>query len=369
VVAAGTLSPVGSSLRELFRPEPGVAYLDSATYGLPPRPTFEAMSAALEQWQAGSASWVDDWDVLADRARVEFAHLAGLAEGDVALVPSASVGVGTVAASLTHSDHVVVPDDEFTSLLFPVLVAEQGGTTVEQVPFGEVADRIAPATTLVATSLVQMQTGRLAELDAIVERARAVGARVLVDATHGLPFVGMGGALDAVDFVVCAAYKHLLCPRGVAFLVVREGRHDELAAWNANWRSASDPYGRYVGGPLTLASGAARFDVSVAWLPWVGAATSLALLRTWNEQGLLDEPRRLARELAVALGVEWHGSSIVCAPVTDLAAARSALDRARVRVGFRGGAVRLSTHVYTVPSEIERAVDALRPLVKASPTA
>lgn len=351
-------------MRELFEPEPGTVYLDSATYGLAPLPTVDAMARALDQWRAGTARWVDDWDVVAEDARDELARLVGVDVTTVAIVPAASVGVGTVAAALGPDDRVVVPDDEFTSLHFPLLVAEQRTrAAVEQVPFGDLVDRIASGTTLVATSLVQMQTGRVAPLARIVERAREVGAHVLLDATHGLPFAETGGVLDQVDFVTCAAYKHLLCPRGVAFLIVRSEHHDRLPAWNANWRSAPDPYGRFVGGPLDLASGAAAFDVSAAWLPWVGAATSLRLLREWAEDGVLEEPRRQAARLAERLGVAWHGSSIVCAPVADLPAATAALEEARIRAGVRGTAIRLSTHVYTTDEHVDRAVEVLAPFV------
>ena len=36
-------------IRALFRPEPGTAYLDAATYGLPPRPTVAAMARSDEK--------------------------------------------------------------------------------------------------------------------------------------------------------------------------------------------------------------------------------------------------------------------------------------------------------------------------------
>ena len=116
-----------------------------------------------------------------------------------------------------------MPADEFTSVLFPILVARERGTTVREVAFERLPDEIGPRTTLVALSLVQMQTGRLADLEAILDRAAEVGARVLVDATQAIPFVPFGSVIDRVDYLVAAAYKHLLCPRGVAFLVGRPG--------------------------------------------------------------------------------------------------------------------------------------------------
>ncbi len=348
---------------EFFAPAEGISYFDSATYGLAPVPTVQAMTAAIEAWQRGTAHWIDDFDVVAERARASFAALVGVAVTDVALVPAASVGVGTVAASLTASDRVIVPDDEFTSLLFPLLVAEERGTVVSRVAFDAVRDEIDDATTLVALSLVQMQTGRVAVIESILDRAAEVGARVLLDATHGLPFVGMGGLMQRVDFVVCAAYKHLLCPRGVAFFVVRREHHGGLPAWNANWRATDGRYDRFFGGALTLAGDAARFDVSAAWLPWIGAATSLDLLCEWSLGGALAGSTQMAARIAEGLDVEWGGSSIVCAPISDADAALAALDAGRVKASVRGDSIRLSSHVYTTDRDLDRVVDVLGPFV------
>ena len=52
-----------------------------------------------------------------------------------------SVGVGLVAAGLGPADEVVVPDDEFTSVLFPLLVARERGATVREVPFDRLSTR------------------------------------------------------------------------------------------------------------------------------------------------------------------------------------------------------------------------------------
>lgn len=346
---------------QMFRPAPGLAYLDTATYGLAPLPTTAAMRAALDAWEAGTAQWIDDWDVIAEDARRHFAAIVGVERGNVGLLPSASVGVGTVAASLKPGARIVVAANEFTSLLFPLLVAQERGAIVTEVPVDDLATAIEPGTDLVAFSLVQMQTGRVAPAAAIVRRARAAGARVLIDATHGVPFVDPLAA-DA-DFVVCAAYKHLLCPRGTAFLTVRDDRMDELVAWNANWRAADEPYGRYLGGPLTLASTAARFDTSMAWHLWIGAAESLGLIHTWGRDGALDVVVDMASDLANRLGLPATNSSIVSVPVSDMGVARAALEQARVKAGVHTAAVRLSCHVYTTPDDVDRAVRTLEPLL------
>ena len=140
----------------------------------------------------------------------------------------------------------MVPDDEFTSVLFPLFVAaRERGAAIRTVPFERLADSVGDSTGLVAFSLIQSQSGRAADLAAITAAAKRVGARVLVDATHAVPFVPFD---SPVDYLVCAAYKHLLSPRGVAFLHVRKQLWDSVPPLFANWRSASTPYGHYYGG-------------------------------------------------------------------------------------------------------------------------
>lgn len=346
-----------AQVRALFEPAPGLIYLDSATYGLPPRPTVETMHRAIDGWQAGNADWVHAWDERGENARRAFARLTGLNADEVALIPSVSVGVGTIAGTLTHEDEVIVPDDEFNSVLFPILVsARERNSTVRQVPFDSLADHIGRKTTLVAFSLVQSQSGRTARQREILDAAVQYGARTLVDATHGVPFVPVD---PRADFVVCAAYKHLLCPRGVAFLGIKPDAFESVPPWLANWRSTRSPYASFYGGPLDVAPNAARYDVSLAWFSWAGAAVSLELLADWQQAGLLEHPLSLARRLADSLGIADQHSSVVSVPVEDADAVRAELASAGIKAAVRAGSVRLSTHVYNTESQIEQAIHSL----------
>lgn len=347
----------------MFRPDPGLTYLDTATYGLPPEPTIRALQEALDTWQAGTASWVE-WDRQSERARVAFARIMGVAPARAALQTSVAVGVGMVASALAPGDRVVAPAAEFRSVLFPLLVArERGVDLVEVDDIDALIDAITPGTKLVALSLVQMQTGRVLPVREIVERAEAVGAQVLLDATHGVPFVPLDDVIDRLDYVLVHGYKHLLCPRGVAFMVLREDHIGPLPATSSSWRSSDAPYTNFFGGPLQLADGAAQYDASLPWHAWIGAAESLELLADWQASGALEEPVRLARELAARLGLEWGGSTLVCPPVADPEPVRAALAEHRIKAAFRGTAIRFSTHVYNDDADIERTASVIGPLV------
>jgi selenocysteine lyase/cysteine desulfurase len=348
--------------RAQFAPNPDWAYLDTATVGLPPRLAIEQLGRAEREWQRGDADW-PAWEGIVEPVRSDFGALIGAPADEIALLPSISIGVGFVATSLPAGAEVVVPADEYSSVILPMLVAaERRGVVVREVPFDGLVEAVGSATHLVAVSSVQMHTGRAPDLPALAARCRDVGARLLLDASQGLPLQDLRPLIADVDVVVAAAYKHLLAPHGSAFLRVRRDRWDELAPDAANGRSnvAGTPY---LGGPLRLRPDASRFDTALASLPWIATAASIRLVREWRDAGLFAEVRRLTDRLAAGLGLPSPAASLVCLPVPDdrADAALAALAAARVRGALRYGFLRLAPHLWTTDGDVDRAVAALVP--------
>src|SRR5206468_8009377 len=122
-------------------------------------------------------------------------------------------------------------------------------------------------------------------------------------------------------------------------------------------------YTTFYRGPLTMADGAAQYDSSLAWHPWVGAVESLELLVKWQAAGALEQPVTLARALADRLGIPWGGGTLVCPQIDHADKVRAVLADQRIKAAFRGMALRLSTHVYNAEADIERAAAALARLV------
>ena len=194
---------------------------------------------------------------------------------------------------------VVTPGGEFTSLLFPFLVQQERGVTVREVPLESLADSIGPRTTLVAWSAVQSSDGRLADNDAVVEAAAAVGALTVVDATQATGWLRVPH--DRVDATVCSAYKWLCCPRGTAFMVASPRVLGGYLPNAASWFAADEMHAGYYGTPLRLAAGARRFDMSPAWFSWMGAVTSLSALSELGMDAIHGRdvaPRRRAAQRA-----------------------------------------------------------------------
>ncbi len=354
---------------DLFAPAPGSTYLDTATYGLPPRPTLRVLEQALAGWKDGSAHWIEDWDRSADTCRELLAGLIHAQANEVALMPAVSVATGIVASAVPKGGEVLLPVGDYTSASYPFLVAEkQGRLSVREAPLEELADAVTSRTSLVAASLVQSADGRVADLAAISAAARGVGARVYLDVSQSLGVLPLDVAAQSVDYLACAAYKWLLCPRGVAFLFVRQGLWDEPSPIVASWRGGDDPYGRFYGSPLALSPTAARFDISLAWHSWVGARTSLETLSSLDE----NERCRLAcapiKHMAELLQLPPTGSSILSIPVDDSARAGEALKAARIKASVRAGRIRIASHFYNTLADTERAAEVLGPHTVRGPS-
>ena len=332
---------------------PAGIYLNTASYGLPPRDGFDALQAALADWRGGRTSW-EHWGASTEGARAAFAAMVGVTPARVAIGATVSGFVGLVAACLPAGSRVLVPDVEFTSTLFPFLVQETRGVVVETVAPARLAEAIDARTDVVAFSAVQMSTGEVADLDAIVAAAEHHGAMTLLDATQACGWL----PIDATRFgaVVCSAYKWLLSPRGTAFMAVGDEWLERIVPHSAGWYAGADVHSSYFGPPLRLASDARRLDTSPAWFSWVGTQPALELLNRIGIDAVYAHDVALANRFRAGLGMAPSNSAIVSVDRPD-AAAR--LERAGIMAAERGGRLRASWHVYNTQDDVDATLDAL----------
>jgi selenocysteine lyase/cysteine desulfurase len=337
--------------QELFDPEPG--WLDTASYGLPPLPAWEALQEALAEWRTGHGHW-RPWGDQAIRSRETFGRLVGVPSSDVTTGAQVSQLIGLIAASLPAHARVVVPDEEFTSNLFPWLAQRQRGVDVRMVPAAGLADEIRDDTDLVAFSLVQSASGDIADLDAIVAAAAHVGAATVVDATQACGWLPVDAS--RVDALVCGTYKWLLSPRGTAFMVTAPALRERIVPSQSGWWAGEDPHTSYYGPPLRLAADARRLNISPAWFNWVAAAPALELIEEVGVEEIREHNVALANRFRTGLGLPAGHSAIVSVDVPD---AEERLAVAGVRAAVRGGRLRASFHVYTTDADVDLALDAL----------
>lgn len=334
--------------------EPRRGYLNTTTYGLPPRTTVSALRTTIDEWQVGSQPR-EKWEASVGEARELFAQLVNVTPDTVATGAAVSQLLAPVAAAIPAGSRVVVPQEEFTSNLFPYLVHAGRGVEVVTVPAAELLSAIDDRTDVVAFSLVQSASGMVAPLDKLLAACKAAGALSIVDATQAVGWLPVDAS--GVDVLVCAAYKWLMAPRGVAFAVVRPEVADRIPPLAAGWYAAEDVTTSFYGPPLRLAGDARRFDISPAWFCWVGAVPSM---RTLIEAGIPDVHQHnvgLANAFLTALDLPVSDSAIVSCDIDADASDR--LAAANVTTAVRGGRVRVAFHLYNTMADVELAVGAI----------
>ena len=341
-----------SAARELW--EPAGTYLNTASFGLPPLPAWDALQEALGDWRTGRTSW-ETWGDATEAARGSFARLVGVEPSTVAVGATVSGLVGLVASSLPDRSRVLAPEIEFTSTLFPFLVQAHRGVTVRTVPAAELADAIGETTDVVAFSAVQMATGEVADLAAIAASAREHGALTLVDATQACGWLPLGGY--AFDIVVAAGYKWLLSPRGTAYMAVAPERLADIVPTAAGWYAGEEVHTTYFGAPLRLATDARRLDTSPAWHSWVGAAPALALIEEIGIPAIHAHDLELANRFRAGLGIQAADSAIV---LVDVPGAAERLERAGIQAAVRNGRVRTSWHLYNTEEDVDLTLSTLQ---------
>jgi selenocysteine lyase/cysteine desulfurase len=336
--------------KSLWNARPG--WLNTASYGLPPQPAWDALQSALADWQVG-ATGSAAWDKATDLARAGFARLIGVPDGDVAVGSQASQLLAPVATALPDGSRVVVPEIEFTSNLFPWL-AQGDRLKVVTVPTDRLVETVAAGCDVVAFSLVQSSTGEVAEYRRVVAAARGVGATVVLDASQGCGWLPFDATL--ADVVVVSAYKWLMCPRGAAFAYLSPRVRDSIRPIAAGWFAGADRHGSYYGPSMRLADDARRFDVSPAWFSWIGAVPALGVVEQIGIPAIHDHNVALANRFLAGLDRPAGDSAIVTVAAPD---AEPRLAAAGIRAALRAGRLRAAFHVYNTEADVDRALDAL----------
>lgn len=335
----------------------GRRYLGACSLGLATSSTLEAMRADQADWAAGRCSPAK-YDAVIDRTRASFARLMGVDAGRVAIGSQTSAMVSVLAAAVPAGREVLCVDGDFSSMVFPFVVARSRGVVVRHVALDALPASITPATHLVAFSLVQSSSGRVADVDAIVAAARANGAFTLCDTTQAAGAMPVDASL--FDATVCHAYKWLCAPRGAAFMTLAEGYQQTLLPLQANWYAGDDIWGSCYGPNMNLAADARGFDVSPAWPVWVGAEPAIELFASLDLAEVHAHNVALGDALCDGLGILRRGQAIVTWPDAD-GRHLEALVAAGIVASGRAGCARVAFHLWNDSRDVADVLAALTP--------
>src|SRR6266700_556677 len=355
-------------------------YLNTCSLGALGERTRRRVSEFLDLWQArGASAWYDVWWTALSELRTRYGRIVGAAPSEIALAPSISVAITTVAEALDYArrPRVVVTSLDFPTVAYQWLAKRPRGVelvVVESpdrvsVPVEAIARAVDERTALVATSHVYFTSGAIQDIAAVAEAAHRRGALVLVDAYQSVGQLPVDVKATGVDFLTAGGLKWLLGGPGIVFLYAREEQARRLAPQIAGWfghknQFAFDPHS------LELHDDARRFELGTPSLAAVYAQLGgldyieeigVPAIRRVTA-GLTEDLIERARERGFRPKVAPRAadrSAIVMLPAADPAAGVRHLAAARIVADARPGHVRLSPFFYNVQDDHVAALEQL----------
>ena len=355
-------------------------YLNTCSLGALGERARRKVTEFLDLWQArGAAAWYDVWWAALAELRARYARIVGAAPTEIALAPSVSVALSSVAEALDYARRpkVVVTSLDFPTVAYQWLAKRPRGVelvVVESpdqvsVPVEAIARAVDDRTALVATSHVYFTSGAIQDIKAVADAARQRGALTLVDAYQSVGQVPVDVRAAGVDFLTAGGLKWLLGGPGIVFLYAREELARRLAPTVAGWfahknQFAFDPRAlelhedarRFELGTPSVAAVYAQLggldyidDIGVPAIREVTAALTEDLVARAREHGF--------RPKVAAAAVDR--SAIVMLPAADPAAAVRHLAAAGIIADARPGHVRLSPFFYNVQDDHVSALERL----------
>jgi cysteine desulfurase/selenocysteine lyase len=239
---------------------------------------------------------------LYETSRGEVAAFLGVQPLEIVFTGGCTAAINLVASSygalLKPGDRILLSELEHHSNIVPwQLLRSRSDVEIDMVPVTmdgridlEALPRlITPRTKLISLAHVSNVTGALIDVRAVVEAAKSVGAKVMLDGAQRAPHGPLDLAALGIDFYVFAGHK-AYGPNGVGVLWAKPELLDAMPPF----MGGGSMIGRVTFAETTWAPAPRRFE---AGTPPIGPAIGLGAACTWMQA--LDWTTAHAHEMAL----------------------------------------------------------------------
>jgi len=351
-------------------------YLNSCSQGA----LSDAVEAGIQEylctWHDTGSPW-DIWVQKYEAVRAEFARLIAAHPDEIAIVPSASAGINSIASAFdfTARKKVVLGEFEFPTMGHVWLAQQRRGAIVEFIQAN--GDEIAPSsyaraldkqTAIVPVTHVCFKNGFRCDVKEVARMAHAQGALVFLDDYQDCGTRPINVKSLGVDFYVSGTLKYLLAAPGLAFLYVRQDLISSLTPTISGWFAQSNPFAFDVQ-HLDLAASARRFESGTPPIPNLYAASAgIALLQEVGLENVEAQIQVLAqtliagaRELGIHIKSPLSGvGPLVVLQCSNVEAVIARLAERNIVVSGRHGGLRVSFHVHNTLDDVQEVLHALK---------
>jgi len=359
--------------------------MNSCSLGALSTRSMQGLNQFMEMWNEwGAHAWYEIWMGEIDKVRRKFASIIGAQLNEVAIAPSVSVALSTLATALDYSkrNKVVMADRDFPTLAYQWLVKQRQG--IECV-FVESPDGIATPpelfgskvddkTALVATSRVFYTSGYIQDVRAVADIAHKNGAYMLVDDYQGTGQIPINVNAMDIDFLVTGTLKWLMGGPGLAFVYIREGLIPQLQPTISGWFAHKDQF-QFKTTEFEFRPDAARVELGTPSVPTIYAANGgMDIVLEISVERICERTRYLTNDLvAQAHERGWkvrapkepeRRSSIVMIEVEHPDEVVEALIARDIITDYRPGLLRVSPYFYNTIEENSLVIEAIADALK-----
>lgn len=372
--------------KHLFQLPDEVTYLNCA-YLSPQLKSVEAAGhSALARKNLPFTVQPTDFFTDVNTLKKRFAQLINAPHADrIAIVPSVSYGIATVAKNLKlkAGENIIVAEDQFPSNIYAwqriikesnaelrIVKAPDTSNRAESWNY-DILDAIGENTRMVAVANTHWADGTRFDLLAIRAKTTAVGALLVIDGTQSVGALPIDVATLQPDALICAGYKWLLGPYSIG--VAYYGNYfDNGIPIEENWinRYESENFRNLVNYQEAYQPGAGRYSMgeqsNFILVPMLIAA--LEQILDWGvapiqeyTQKLSQAPLAILKELGCQIEAEpWRCGHLfgirIAENLFDFEKLSHAFAEHQVYVSLRGNAIRVAPHVYNNDNDFAQLV-------------
>ena len=355
-------------------------YMISHSLGAMPRRVYDRLHEYAEMWATrGIRAWAEGWWEMPVTTGDKIARIIGADSGSVAMHQNVSVCQSLVLSCFDlrqKRNKIVYEALNFPSVMYVYAAHTKAvGARLVEVPStdGMTIDTekmlaaIDEETLLVPISHVLFKSAYIQDAKAIIDKAHAVGAYVVLDVYQSAGTVPFNVKELDVDFVTGGSVKWLCGGPGAGYLYVHPKLRSKLEPRVTGWMAHRAPFAFEP--DMTYADDIHRFLHGSPAIPALYAAESGYDII--NEIGIerirAKSLRQTAQLIELADEQGWRVNSprspvkrggTVVVDVPHAAAVVQELARRDILVDFRPGAgIRIAPHFYTKDEELEITVN------------
>jgi kynureninase len=252
-------------------------YLISHSLGPMPRAARDRLGDYADTWATrGVRAWAEGWWEMPLTVGDQIGRLIGAPPGSTVMHQNVTIAEAVVLSCFRFDGErrrIVYEEGNFPSVRYLYQAQSDRGAEIVVCPDEDaIVDAIDERTLLVPITHVLFKTAEIQDVVAIVRRAHAVGAYVVLDAYQSVGTVPLDVTALDVDFALGGSVKWLCGGAGAAWLYVRPDLAERLEPTLVGWQAHARPFAFEP--ELEYAEGAGRFLTGTPNVPALYAATA-----------------------------------------------------------------------------------------------